>query len=277
MKLEHSNILIVDDDAETLALLHEILSKEGYDISTAPHPKAALEQIGERAPDLVMSDIHMPDMDGLNYIASLRYWLMSASLNPSALARLLGGVAPRRRARLPRAGRRRPPPGPGRPGGPGHRAAQRARPLRGTGRQPDHRDGRVRPPPRGGLPQQRAGLAGPDPDSAPVSHGTRFARRPGVEHWGRRRCPGPEAAELEFAAPGLAAPGLAAPDGLIDLAYASLPASGEVVHRAFAEPSPTAPLLRASATTPSACSPCARLWPLAIQLRACPPLPTRFW
>ncbi len=41
MKLEHSTILIVDDDAETLALLHEILSKEGYDISTAPHPKAA--------------------------------------------------------------------------------------------------------------------------------------------------------------------------------------------------------------------------------------------
>ncbi|MDR7160840.1 PLP-dependent aminotransferase family protein [Arthrobacter sp. BE255] len=36
------------------------------------------------------------------------------------------------------------------------------------------------------------------------------------------------------AAPGLAAPGLAAPEGLIDLAYASLPASGEVVHRAFA-------------------------------------------
>ena len=37
-----------------------------------------------------------------------------------------------------------------------------------------------------------------------------------------------------LAAPGLAAPGLTAPEGLIDLAYASLPASGEVVHRAFA-------------------------------------------
>ncbi len=35
-------------------------------------------------------------------------------------------------------------------------------------------------------------------------------------------------------APGLAAPGLAAPPGLIDLAYSSLPASGELVHRAFA-------------------------------------------
>ncbi|GAA1773502.1 PLP-dependent aminotransferase family protein [Pseudarthrobacter sulfonivorans] len=46
--------------------------------------------------------------------------------------------------------------------------------------------------------------------------------------------PGHEATELGFVPPGLAAPGLAAPDGLIDLAYASLPASGEVVHRAFA-------------------------------------------
>jgi len=44
--------------------------------------------------------------------------------------------------------------------------------------------------------------------------------------------PGPSAPGL--AAPGLAAPGLAAPEGLIDLAYASMPASGEVVHRAFA-------------------------------------------
>ncbi|WP_457965586.1 PLP-dependent aminotransferase family protein [Arthrobacter sp. D1-29] len=39
---------------------------------------------------------------------------------------------------------------------------------------------------------------------------------------------------LGNAGPGLAAPGLTAPDGLIDLAYAALPASGEVVHRAFA-------------------------------------------
>ncbi|MCU1519035.1 MAG: GntR family transcriptional regulator [Pseudarthrobacter sp.] len=44
--------------------------------------------------------------------------------------------------------------------------------------------------------------------------------------------PGPASPGLAF--PGLAAPGLAAPEGLIDLAYASLPASGEVVHRAFA-------------------------------------------
>jgi DNA-binding NtrC family response regulator len=72
MKLEHSHILIVDDDSETLALLHEILSKEGYDITTAPHPKEALEQIRNQQPDLIMSDIHMPDMDGLSFLAELR-------------------------------------------------------------------------------------------------------------------------------------------------------------------------------------------------------------
>jgi CheY-like chemotaxis protein len=72
MKLDHSNILIVDDDAETLALLHEILSKEGYAISTAPHAKAALEHIREHTPDLIMTDIHMPDMDGLAFLAELR-------------------------------------------------------------------------------------------------------------------------------------------------------------------------------------------------------------
>src|SRR5687767_1058800 len=45
---------------------------------------------------------------------------------------------------------------------------------------------------------------------------------------------GPPLAGPGLAAPGLTAPGLTAPEGLIDLAYASLPASGEVVHRAFA-------------------------------------------
>lgn len=49
--------------------------------------------------------------------------------------------------------------------------------------------------------------------------------------------PGHKASHLTASglqAQGFAAPGLAAPEGLIDLAYASLPASGEVVHRAFA-------------------------------------------
>jgi len=45
---------------------------------------------------------------------------------------------------------------------------------------------------------------------------------------------GPQPPSAGPLAPGLTAPGLAAPGGLIDLAYSALPASGEVVHRAFA-------------------------------------------
>jgi DNA-binding transcriptional MocR family regulator len=59
--------------------------------------------------------------------------------------------------------------------------------------------------------------------------GTTLLRGP-LPH-GPESGPGPAAPGL---APGLAAPGLAAPAGLIDLAFSSLPASGELVHRAFA-------------------------------------------
>jgi DNA-binding transcriptional MocR family regulator len=60
--------------------------------------------------------------------------------------------------------------------------------------------------------------------------GTPESIGPGRESVGRNSA----TSQAGLAAPGLAAPGLAAPEGLIDLAYASLPASGEVVHRAFA-------------------------------------------
>ena len=65
--------------------------------------------------------------------------------------------------------------------------------------------------------------------------GTTVITGPGLKAAGRNSGTSPaRLAASGFAAAGLAAPGLAAPEGLIDLAYASLPASGEVVHRAFA-------------------------------------------
>jgi two-component system, NtrC family, response regulator AtoC len=72
MMEEHSHVLVVDDDADTLTLLEEVLSKEGYDVGTAPDGNTALDHIGSRAPDLVMSDIHMPGLDGMGLLAELR-------------------------------------------------------------------------------------------------------------------------------------------------------------------------------------------------------------
>ncbi len=72
MKLEHSTVMIVDDDTETLAILQEILSKEGYEVIAVPDAKGALQQISDRQPDLIVSDIHMPIMDGLSFLTELR-------------------------------------------------------------------------------------------------------------------------------------------------------------------------------------------------------------
>jgi DNA-binding NtrC family response regulator len=64
--------MVVDDDAETLALLREVVTKEGYDVETAEDAESALRQLGEWQPDLVITDIHMPGMDGLALLAAVR-------------------------------------------------------------------------------------------------------------------------------------------------------------------------------------------------------------
>jgi len=70
--LRQSRVMVVDDDAETLALLREIVAKEGYEVETAEDAETALRQLGEWQPDLVITDIHMPGMDGLALLAAVR-------------------------------------------------------------------------------------------------------------------------------------------------------------------------------------------------------------
>jgi len=65
-------VLVVDDDSETLALLREILVKEGYEVSAAENADAALREATSREPDVVITDIQMPGMDGVALLAELR-------------------------------------------------------------------------------------------------------------------------------------------------------------------------------------------------------------
>lgn len=64
-------VLVVDDDAETLALLREILVKEGYEVSAAEDAEAALRTAAQAEPDVVITDIQMPGMDGVALLAEL--------------------------------------------------------------------------------------------------------------------------------------------------------------------------------------------------------------
>ncbi len=64
MKSASPHIFIVDDNPTNIDILHTVLQKEGYQFSFAPNGKLALELISESAPDLILLDIMMPEMDG---------------------------------------------------------------------------------------------------------------------------------------------------------------------------------------------------------------------
>ncbi|MEW6356641.1 MAG: response regulator [Planctomycetota bacterium] len=58
-------ILIVDDEEDVCALLARILKPHGFEIRTADGPDAALQTLEEFKPDLLITDIRMPGMDGV--------------------------------------------------------------------------------------------------------------------------------------------------------------------------------------------------------------------
>ena len=64
--------LIVEDSEDTLALLSTLFDREGAQVRTASSASEALERAVERRPDLVVSDIGMPDTDGFEFLRQLK-------------------------------------------------------------------------------------------------------------------------------------------------------------------------------------------------------------
>jgi CheY-like chemotaxis protein len=58
-------ILIVDDNLELLELIQRTLTRLGHQVESAEHGQEALEQISKQHFDLVISDVNMPHMDGI--------------------------------------------------------------------------------------------------------------------------------------------------------------------------------------------------------------------
>lgn len=67
-----SRILVVDDDRSTRQLIRLQLRAAGHSVETAADGKSALERVGRRKFDLVLLDVWMPGMDGLELLARLR-------------------------------------------------------------------------------------------------------------------------------------------------------------------------------------------------------------
>ncbi len=65
-------LLVVDDDPGLLLAVSETLKAEGYDVKTARRGAEALSIVARSLPDLIISDIRMPGMDGFQLLKHLR-------------------------------------------------------------------------------------------------------------------------------------------------------------------------------------------------------------
>lgn len=65
-------ILIVDDEADVLEVVEMLLASEGFDIITAENGLKALEVLETEIPDLVLLDIMMPELDGVEACKRMR-------------------------------------------------------------------------------------------------------------------------------------------------------------------------------------------------------------
>ncbi len=70
--LDRSKILIVDDEPQILRVLRTTLASRGYEVRTASNGVEALTVFEQWSPDLVVTDLAMPDMDGVELCRQLR-------------------------------------------------------------------------------------------------------------------------------------------------------------------------------------------------------------
>ncbi|MBF6101862.1 response regulator [Nocardia cyriacigeorgica] len=69
-----TKVLVVDDEPQIVRALRINLSVRGYEVFTAGTGTAALRVAADRHPDVVILDLGLPDMDGIDVLAGLRGW-----------------------------------------------------------------------------------------------------------------------------------------------------------------------------------------------------------
>ena len=90
--MRHARILIVDDEPNARTALVEMLGDEGYEVRAAANGVEAMRECVSFAPDLVITDLQMPQLDGLQLVRRLP----SQLTDPPATILISAYPAPRR-------------------------------------------------------------------------------------------------------------------------------------------------------------------------------------
>ena len=69
-----AKVLVVDDESQTLALLGQGLSREGHQVVLVRSGQDALARAAVEPPDLVVIEVELPDLDGVEVVRRLRTW-----------------------------------------------------------------------------------------------------------------------------------------------------------------------------------------------------------
>jgi len=95
-----ASILIIDDEDTIRGLLRAVLETEGYEVTEAANGRIGLEQYRQKPTDLVITDILMPELNGLDLLLELTRDFLDAKViaisgavehsNVSDVAKLLG-------------------------------------------------------------------------------------------------------------------------------------------------------------------------------------------
>ena len=96
--MQVSKILVVDDEPEVRKLMEHFLTDRGYQVRLAANGREGLAAIDSFAPDVVLLDMHMPEMDGLETLKELA---VRAPGLPVIMVTVNEDVSPSRKRMLP--------------------------------------------------------------------------------------------------------------------------------------------------------------------------------
>lgn len=71
---EQARILVIEDDRPILNFLKTSLANKGYQVTAVMEGEKGLAEAAQNVPDLVITDLGLPDMDGLEVVSRLREW-----------------------------------------------------------------------------------------------------------------------------------------------------------------------------------------------------------